>query len=240
MYEKIDLKNISITGGFWREKQKLVAGTTVPYIWKALNDNLPGATKSGAIENFRIASGKSKAKFYGLVSQDSDLFKWMEAAAYSLYVFPSRETEANLDEMIKLVGTAQQPDGYLNTYGIINGAESRWSYLKESCQLYCAGHLIEAAVAHFQVTRKHDLLDIACRYSDCIDNDFGPGETQIHGYDGHAEVELALFRLYEVTGEERYRRLAEYFVEERGKQPYFFEIERKNEKVHGNLYWHIQ
>lgn len=240
MIRKTNIKDVKIQGGFWGEKQKNIAEITVPYIWRALNNQIPGAKKSNAVDNFMIASGKKNNPFYGLVSQDSDLFKWMEAASYALLLDGTEDIEKNLDCIIDLLEEAQQKDGYLNSYFILNGLKDKWGYLKESCQLYCAGHLIEAAVAHCEVTGKRKLLDIACKYADCIDRSFGKEEGKIRGYDGHAEIELALYRLYECTGIEKYRKLAKYFVEERGRKPYFFSMEKKNSEIRGNLVYELE
>ena len=240
MIERADFRNVSISGGFWKEKQELIKRVTIPYIWRALNDDIDGIVRSGAVNNFKIAAGKKRGDFFGLVSQDSDLFKWMEAAAYALVLEDSKEIEENLEQAVMLLEDAQQKDGYLNSYYILNGLSQRWSYLKESCQLYCAGHLIEAAVAHYEVSGKRNLLDIACRYADCIDRSFGKEKGKIRGYDGHAEVELALFKLYECTGEERYRKLGMFFVEERGQKPFFFEMEKRNQKIQENLVYELQ
>lgn len=235
MYYMTKLRDVTIIGGLMKEKQDLVRNVTVTYIKKALYNEIPGIISSNAVENFKIAAGDSNAEFHGLVSQDSDLFKWLEAAALSLQFEGTEMIGKQVHNAITLLERAQQKNGYLNTYYIINGLMNKWGYLKESCQLYCAGHLIEAAVSHFEVTEDDRLLQIAKKYADCIDRDFGIGKEKLRGYDGHAEVELALYRLYEVTKEEKYRKLANFFVEERGKKPYFFSIEKRNESVKDNL-----
>lgn len=239
MIQRTDIRKVMITDGFLKEKQRLIVNTTVPYIWKALNDQIPGIIKSGAVDNFRIAAGRKKGTFSGLVSQDSDLFKWMEAASYALLFPDTKETASALEKITDLIADAQQKDGYLNTYYILNGLNHRWDYLKESCQLYCAGHFIEAAVANFQTTGSRKLLDLARRYADCIDENFGSEDGKIKGYDGHAEIELALYRLYECTGEERYRSLARFFVEERGKKPSFFSAEKRLGNIRENLVYEL-
>lgn len=221
------------------EKRRLISEVTVPYIGNALADEVPGIRKSGSVENFRIASGELRKEFHGLVSQDSDLFKWMEAASLALTLREGQES-SKLKELTALLERCQMKDGYLNTYYIINGLKHKWSYLKESCQLYCAGHLLEAAVTNYEATGERSLLEIAMSYGDCIGRAFGREEGKIHGYDGHAEVELALYRLYEATGVEKYRDLADFFVEERGKQPYFFAREKGNEGVTGNLVYELK
>lgn len=137
--------------------------------------------------------------------------------------------------MIRLVAAARCEDGYLNTYFTVKAPAERWTNLAECHELYCAGHMIEAGVAYFRGTGKRRLLDVVCRLADHIDSVFGPGENQLHGYPGHPEIELALMRLYDVTQEPRYLNLVKYFIEERGAQPHFYDIEY--EKRGRTSYW---
>lgn len=130
-----------------------------------------------------------------------------------------------LDEAIDLIISAQQPDGYLNIYFTVVEPEKRWTNLRDQHELYCAGHLMEAAVAHFRATGSRKFLDAMCRYADYIASVFGVEPGKKRGYCGHPEIELALVKLYEATGEERYLKLSEYFVEEHGQQPHYFDIE---------------
>ncbi len=170
-----------------------------------------------------------------MVFQDSDVAKWLEAVAWSLCQKPDAELEKTADEVIALVAAAQCEDGYLNTYFTVKAPAERWTNLAECHELYCAGHMIEAGVAYFQGTGKRRLLDVVCRLADHIDSVFGPGENQLHGYPGHPEIELALMRLYDVTQEQRYLNLVKYFIEERGAQPHFYDIEY--EKRGRTSYW---
>jgi uncharacterized protein len=158
---------------------------------------------------------------------DSDIAKWLEAASYSLATHHDPALEAQVDEVIRLIVAAQQPDGYLNTYFTVVEPEKRWTNLRDWHELYCAGHLIEAAVAHFQATGKRVLLDALCRYADYIDTVFGIAPGKKRGYPGHEEIELALVKLYRVTDEKRYLHLSQYFVDERGRQPHYFDIEAR-------------
>jgi len=219
--------SVRIRDDFWGGYQELVTDTVIPYQWEALNDRVEGAEPSRAIRNFRIAAGLEEGGFHGFVFQDSDLYKWLEAAAYSLGRRPNPELERIMDEAIELIGRAQLEDGYINTYFTIKAPGGRWTNLYEAHELYCAGHLFEAAVAYYEATGKRRLLDIACRFADLIDRVFGPGEGQLRGYCGHPEIELALVRLCGATGEERYLRLAKFFVDERGKEPNYFMEEWK-------------
>jgi Uncharacterized protein conserved in bacteria len=220
---ELGLREARLTGGFWAGKIDVVARTMLPYQWQALNDEVPGAEPSHAVENFRIAAGEASGEFKGTVFQDSDVAKWIEAASYSLAHHPDAVLEARVDEAIRLIAAAQRPDGYVNTYFMVMAPDKRWTDLAWGHELYCAGHLIEAAVAHNASTGKTTLLDVARRYADCIDKAFGPEPGKIRGVCGHPEVELALFRLWRATGETRYRDLAVFFVEERGRDPTAFD-----------------
>ena len=137
----------------------------------------------------------------------------------------NKELEKIVDDTVDLIGEAQQEDGYLNTYFTIKEPENRFTNLCECHELYCAGHMMEAAVAYYRATGKDKLLKIMCRMADLIDQNFGPEENKRHGYPGHEEIELALVKMYEATNEERYLKLAKYFIDERGKKPYYFDIE---------------
>lgn len=205
---------------------------TIPHQWEALNDRIAEVPPSHAIGNFRIAANRAKGEFYGTVFQDSDVAKWLEAVAWSLCQTPNPELEKTADDLIDLIAAAQCSDGYLNTYFTVKAPGERWSNLSECHELYCAGHLIEAGVAFFHATGKRRLLDVVCRLADHIAVVFGPERHQLHGYDAHPEIELALTRLYEVTQERRYLTLANYFVEQRGAEPHFYDIEYETRSGH--------
>ena len=232
---EVDLHKLKINDPFLGQYQQLVRDVVIPYQWDALNDRIEEADPSHAIENFRIAAGRQEGEFYGMVFQDSDVAKWLEAVAWSLCQKPDPGLEKTADEVIELVAAAQCEDGYLNTYFTVKAPEERWTNLAECHELYCAGHMIEAGVAFFQATGKRRLLDVVCRLADHIDSVFGPGDNQLHGYPGHPEIELALMRLYDVTQEPRYMALVKYFVEARGTQPHFYDIEY--EKRGKTSYW---
>ena len=219
---RLGLLEARITGGFWKERIDTVAGVTLDRQWKALNDLLPGAHPSHSLMNFRIAAGERQGKFEGTMWQDSDLAKWLEAASYCLALGPDPVLASRVNEVIDLVGRAQGPDGYLYTWVALVAPEMRWRDLAWGHELYCAGHFIEAAVAHHEATSSTRLLDIGRRLADCVDREFGPREGQNKGVCGHPEIELALFRLYRATGEPRYRDLAIHFLETRGRDPGFF------------------
>lgn len=168
-------------------------------------------------------------KFYGFVFQDTDFSKWIEAVGYSLIQHPDQALEATADEAIDVVCAAQTPEGYLDTYYIINGMDGAFQNLRDHHELYCLGHLIEGAVSYYQATGKDKLLRAACRFADYVAERFGTADGQCKGYPGHEIAEMALVRLYEVTKDEKYLRLSRYFINERGQEPnYFVEEERRN------------
>ncbi len=158
---------------------------------------------------------------------DSDVAKVMEGMAEALILRPDPELESRLNQLVELVLGAQQKDGYLNTYFTVVEPEKRWSCLSKNHELYCAGHLMEAAVAHFEATGSRRFLDAMCRYADHIARTFGRAPGQKRGYPGHEEIELALVRLYRATGKKRYLDLARYFIEERGTEPNYY-VAREN------------
>ena len=163
--------------------------------------------------------------FYGFVFQDTDFSKWIEAVGYSLARKPDPCLEEIADGAIDVVCSAQDENGYLDTYYLLHGMDRAFKYLKDHHELYCLGHLIEGAVSYYQATGKDKLLRAACRFADYVAQLFGYGEEQCKGYPGHEIAEMALMRLYEVTGEERYRDLANFFLDQRGTQPHYFDAE---------------
>lgn len=232
------LRKFQITDSFLGRYQKLVKDVVIPYQEKALKDEIEGAEKSHCIENFRLAAEKLKTgacsgEFYGMVFQDSDVAKWLEGAAYSLILFPDAQLESRCDEIIELIGTAQQEDGYLNTYFTVKEPGRRWTCLWQAHELYCAGHLIEAAVAYAQCTGKRRLLEIMCKMADHMYTHFI--EEGAEGYPGHPEVELALMRLYQFTKEPHYLELAKHFIDVRGvdNEYYAKELDRSKWSVWG-------
>lgn len=229
--EGIRVKQVTIQDAFWSAFQNRIIDTVIPFQERVLNDEEPDVEKSHAVENFRIAAGLSKGEFYGMVFQDSDVAKWLEGVAYSLVIKPDPELMKRADAIIDMIEMAQQPDGYLNTYFTIKEPEHRWQNLQECHELYCAGHMMEAAVAYYEATGKEKLLAVMERMADHIIERFGPGKE--HGIPGHQEVEIGLMRLYHVTGKEKYKEMARYFLEERGKNPdYFYEEKEKRGWCH--------
>ena len=175
-------------------------------------------------------------EFYGFLFQDSDFSKWIEAVGYSLAMHPDPVLEETADKAINIVCAAQLPNGYLDTYYIINGMDKSFTDLRDHHELYCMGHLIEGAIAYYEATGKDKLLNAAKRFADYVSSVFGTEEGKIHGYPGHEIAEMALFRLYETTGEERYKDLAEYFINQRGQSPLYFEQEHPEMKGKPDYY----
>lgn len=226
--------NLKIDDPFWSDYISRVREVMVPYQWEALNDRAEGAEPSRAIVNFKIAAGREHGEFYGMVFQDSDVFKWLEATSYLLETRRDSVLEAIADELIDLIVEAQREDGYLNTYFLLKEPGKEWTNLAECHELYCAGHFIEAAVAYFRATGKRKLLDAACRFADYIDTVFGTAPGKLPGYDGHQEIELALVKLYHACGDEKYLKLSGYFLDQRGRKPHFFEQEweKRGQTIH--------
>lgn len=176
-------------------------------------------------------------KFYGFVFQDSDFAKWIEAVGYSLTNHPDEELERTADEAIDIVCAAQAENGYLDTYYIINGMDRIFTNLRDHHELYCFGHLVEGAVSYYQATGKDKLLKAAKRYADFICAGFGYEEDKCKGYPGHEIAEMALARLYELTGEEKYLKLSRFFLDMRGTRPYYFDIEDRERAEHEGRVW---
>jgi DUF1680 family protein len=205
---------VNTTDDFWAPRLETNRKTTIPYSFRKCEE-------TGRIRNFAIAGGLEEGEFAGAYFNDSDVFKVIEGASYSLQVYDDPELEAYLDELIMKIAAAQEDDGYLYTAHTIDpskGAEGcgteRWSNLKKCHELYNVGHLYEAAVAHYQATGGRSLLDVAIKNADLIDSVFGPGRNM--GVPGHQEIEIGLVKLYRVTGEQRYLDLAKFFVDQRG------------------------
>ncbi|HQE91704.1 MAG TPA: glycoside hydrolase family 127 protein [Anaerolineae bacterium] len=200
--------SVAVTDGFWLNKQTVNRQVSLPHGYRQLE-------RAGNFNNLRLAGGTGEGEYSGPVFMDSDVYKWLEAAAYDLANVRDPEVEHMADEVIGLIVAAQQPDGYLNSYYQVNKPDQRWTNLDHDHELYCAGHLFEAAVAMHRATADRRLLDVACRFADHIATVFGPDKRP--GAPGHPEIELALVELYRETGTRRYLDLASFFVDQRGK-----------------------
>lgn len=197
-----------IHGGFWGQQRAVNRRASLEHGFRMLE-------KAGNFHNLALAAGTAQGEYSSrLPFLDSDLYKWMEAVAWELGNQPAAALQAVLDQTIDLLEQAQQEDGYLNSYYTVVKPDQRWVELKDGHEMYCAGHLFQAAVALHRTTGATRLLNVALRFADHIDDVFGPGKRR--GLCGHPEIETALIELARETGVSRYLRLASYFVEERG------------------------
>jgi len=168
---------------------------------------------------------------------DSDVAKWLEGACYSLMNHPDPVLRSRVEDVVDRILSAQAEDGYLNPHFTVVEPGKRWTNLRDKHELYCAGHLIEAGVAHHRATGDSRFLRGMQRYADLIGREFGPGEDQRQGYPGHEEIELALVKLYRHTGLEHYLELACFFIEERGRSPHYFDLEARQRGEDPKVYW---
>ena len=239
-------KQIPVTSykasGFTEKYQDIVHTEVIPYQYSVLWDKADGAEKSHVAANFINAAKALRGEdtedgFYGMIFQDSDAYKWLEAAAYAVADKPDENLERQADGLIDLIADAQDKDGYLNTFFTVKDTEKRWTNLLEGHELYCSGHLIEAACAYYEATGKRKLLDVAVKNAECIYDRFVTQNTE--GIPGHPEIELALLRLYRLTENKHFLELAEKFINERGKAPDFWsrEAEKRSWSVWNSDPW---
>jgi uncharacterized protein len=217
-FEPVPFTDVTFEDAFWKPRIEANRAVTIPHIYRKCEE-------TGRIGAFDLNFERAVPSPVFQIFQDSDIGKWIQAAAYSLATHPDPQLELQLDNLIDKIVSAQQADGYLNTHFIVAQPEMRFRNLRDWHELYCAGHLVEAAVAYFQATGKRKFLDAMCRYIDLIADTFGPAAGQKRGYCGHPEIELALISLYHATDNPRYLELAAYFVDERGNQPNYFDQE---------------
>ncbi|MBN1933759.1 MAG: glycoside hydrolase family 127 protein [Anaerolineae bacterium] len=215
--EPVSFTQVTLSDKFWAPRQHINREVTIPAAYQQ-------SKETGRIDAWKL-TWKPGDPNPPHIFWDSDVAKWLEAVGYSLAVHPDPDLAALADAIIDDIAAAQRPDGYLNIHFTVVEPEKRWTNLRDWHELYCAGHLMEAAVAYYEGTGKRVLLDVLCRYADHIDRTFGPGEGQKRGYPGHEEIELGLVKLYRATGERRYLDLARFFVDERGRQPHYFDLE---------------
>jgi DUF1680 family protein len=205
-WEQVPFTKIHINDSFWRPRLEILNKVT-------LQTCLVKCEETGRISNFAKAAGLLEGTFEGIYFNDSDVYKILEGAAYCLMTEKDPALEAEIDRIINLVAAAQEKDGYLSTYFTLQFPDRKWTDM-EKHEMYNGGHLIEAAVAYYEATGKRVLLDVACNLADHYDRLFGPGKR--HWVEGHQEIELALVKLYQITSEERYLKLALWLLEERG------------------------
>ena len=204
----VDFSQVKVTDNFWQPRLMTHAIGTVPACIRQCE------TETRRIDNFAIAAGMQEGVFQGFFYDDSDVYKMLEGASYSLMNNPNPALEARLDSIIMKIAGVQQKDGYLNTFYTLGDFNARWTDMDKH-EMYCFGHLTEAAIAFYNATGKRSLLDVAIKFADHIDATFGPDKRD--WVPGHEEVELALIKLYRTTGENRYLQLSHWLLEQRGR-----------------------
>jgi uncharacterized protein len=222
----VPFTQVQVRDAFWLPRLETNRTVTIPFLFKKNEE-------TGRVDNFAIAGGLIKGTYKGERYNDTDVYKPIEGASYSLMVHPDPALDRALDEVIAKIAAAQEPDGYLFTARTCDPAHprpgigpERWVEEAVSHELYNAGHLYEAAVAHYLATGKRTLLDVAVKNADLVASVFGPDKR--HGFPGHQEIELALVKLYRVTGREKYLDLAKYFLDQRGREVKLTQYPRGN------------
>lgn len=208
IFKTLSLHAVKFTNGFWTERQSLNHTVSLKHAYAMLH-------KAGNFHNLKLAAGLETGSFRGMNFADENIYKWLEAVGWELGRAPDPELQSLADEAISLLFQAQAPDGYLNSYYQVVEPDGRWSDMDFGHELYCAGHLFQAAVAFRRALGDDRLLQIAVRFADHIESVFAPGKKEEAC--GHPEVEMALVELSRLTGNERYRQLAQFFVDQRGK-----------------------
>jgi DUF1680 family protein len=239
-YSPVPFAEVSLTGPFWRERLEVVLKRTIPSQHAKL-------AEVGILDSLKLPKPippltmpRNNHGFTVQVFWDSDVGKWIEAAAYALAHRRDPDIEARIDAIVDDLAKAQAPDGYLNCWYNGREPEKRWTNLRDNHELYNAGHLLEGAIAYFRITGRRRFLDIMERYVDHIALTFGTGPGQKRGYPGHQEIELALYKLYRLTGDRRRLDLAAYFINERGRQPpHYFTQEAVARGDDPAKFWHV-
>ena len=225
-FAPLPLRDVTLNDAFWTPRIETNRAATLPFLYGQLE-------KSGAIQALDLKPRPLRIPRHAgsaVTPQmwwDSDIAKWIETAAYSLATHPDAALRAQVDALAEKIAAAQQADGYVNTFFTALEPEHRFTNERDWHELYNAGHLIEAAVAYAEATGETALLQVMERYAQLLMQVYGPERGQKRGYPGHEEIELALVRLYRHTGKRAYLEFARYFVDERGRRPFFFEAEAR-------------
>ncbi len=216
--EPVPFTEVKVDDAFWGQRLRASREVTIPLAFSKCE-------QTGRYDNFvRAVHPDSTYRVEGFSFDDTDVYKTIEGASYILQTYPDEKLEAYIDSVLVLVAAAQEPDGYLNTARQMNPwhphrwmGKERWSEVENlSHEFYNLGHMIEGAVAHYRATGKRNFLDIAIRYADCVCREIGDGEGQVARVPGHQIAEMALAKLYLVTGDEKYLDKAKYFLDKRG------------------------
>jgi DUF1680 family protein len=230
--------DIDLTSPFWRERLETVLTRTIPSQWVKLGENR-------ILESLTLPSpapplhwDRNEHGFTVQVFWDSDVGKWIEAASYALRHRRDAGIEAKIEAIVGDLEAAQAPDGYLNCWYLGREPENRFTNLRDNHEFYNLGHLLEGAIAYFQATGRRRLLEVLERYVALVRREFGTGPGQRPGYDGHQEIELALVKLWRLTGERAHLDLAAYFIDQRGRQPHYFDAEARARGEDPASYWH--
>ena len=226
-YDPVPFTDVHIKDRFWQPRQEVNRTATIEHSFKMLDD-------AGNYLVMRLAADGKRTGYKGLIFTDSDLYKVLEGVSYTLATHPNPQLDKKTDELIGLIKSAQMPDGYVNTWHQVNAPDRFWRNLRDEHELYCAGHMFEAAVAHHKATGKRNFLDIALKFAELINQRYGPSGGP--GYPGHPELELALFKLWKETGDRKWFTLAEKLIDTRGT--HFFAMEHKTpEERYDGTYW---
>jgi uncharacterized protein len=218
---------VEIRDRFWSPRQETNRSVSVHHSLEMLE-------RAGNFLVMKLAAEGKREGFKGLLFTDSDLYKTLEGIAYTLATHPDPALDRRFDEIVAMIAAAQMPDGYLNTWFQVTRPDDRFKNLRDWHEIYCAGHLFEAAAAHFQATGKRNLLDVALKFADLLDRRYGPQGSL--GYCGHPEAELALVKLWQVTGDRRWFELGRKMTETRGSKIFAREHGTPLDKYEG-VYW---
>ena len=238
-HRPVSFTAVELNDRLWAPRQRVVRERTVPFLYRQME-------KIGTIEALDVTKPPGPLAFpyrknntsTSVMYWDSDIAKWIETASYTLATHPDPALDALIDDVVARIAEAQEPDGYFNSFFQRREPDRKWTNLRDWHELYCIGHMVEAAVAHNQATGKTNLLDIVRRQVDLVVRLFGPNDGQKRGYCGHEEIELALVKLYRLTGERRYLEVARYFIDERGRQPHYFDVEARSRGADPADYWY--
>ena len=218
----VQFTSVKVTDDFWGQRLKASREVTIPLAFSKCEE-------TGRYENFvKAANPSEEYQVKGYSFDDTDVYKTIEGASYVLQTYPDKKLEAYIDSVLAIVAAAQEPDGYLYTARTMNpkhphkwAGEHRWEKVEElSHEFYNLGHMVEGAVAHYRATGKRNFLDIAIRYADCVCREVGDGQGQVIRVPGHQIAEMALCKLYLVTGDRKYLDQAKFFLDFRGKTAY--------------------